>query len=62
MVRYGNTVMIRDGSPLEGAVGIAYDVKPERILVLLDREVFWAVVPEKLVVVSTTISSEANPE
>ena len=53
MVRYGNTVMIHDGSLLEGAIGIAYDVKPERVWVLIDREVFWGVSPENLEVVVT---------
>ena len=52
MVRYGNQVRICDGSPLDGCVGIAYDVKPERVLVLLDREVFWAVMPDQLEVVT----------
>ncbi len=53
MVRYGNKVRICDGSPLDGAVGIAYDVKPERVWVLLDREVLWAVTPEQLEVTSS---------
>lgn len=48
MVRYGNRVRIRDGSPLDGVEGIAYDVKPERVLVLIEREVFWAVAHEQL--------------
>ncbi len=51
MVRYGNRVRICDGSSLDGAVGIVYDAKPERVLVLLDREVFWPVSPEQLEVV-----------
>ncbi len=51
MVRYGNKVRICDGSPLDGAVGVAYDVKLERVWVLLDREVFWAVAPEQLEVI-----------
>jgi hypothetical protein len=51
MVRYGNRVRICDGSPLDGVEGIAYDVKPERVWVLIDREVFWAVTHEQLEVV-----------
>ena len=41
--RYGDKVIIRDGSSLDGTVGIAYNVKEGRVLVLLDREVFWEV-------------------
>ena len=51
MVRYGNRVRIRDGSPLDGCEGIAYNVKPERVLVLLDSEVLWEVAHEQLEVV-----------
>ena len=52
VIRYGNKVRICDGSPLDGCVGIAYDVKLERVLVLLDREVFWPVSPGQLEVVT----------
>lgn len=51
MVRYGDTVMIHDGSLLDGIIGFAYDVKAEQVLVLLEREVFWSVAPDKLQVI-----------
>jgi hypothetical protein len=60
MVRFGNTVMIHDGSALEGAVGIAYDVKPERVLVLLDREVLWPVDPQLLEVIAGGATGSAS--
>jgi ribosomal protein L24 len=43
MVRFGDKVVIRDGSLLDGAEGIVYSVKEGQIQVLLDREVFWMV-------------------
>ena len=52
MIRYGNKVRIRDGSPLDGVVGIAYDVKPERVWILIDREVFWPARHDQLEVVT----------
>lgn len=48
MFRYGQKVVIRDGSGLDGAEGIVFRVNPEGIQVLLDREVFWIVAAHQL--------------
>ena len=48
MFRYGDKVVIRDGTGLDGAVGIVFRVNPEGIHVLLDREVFWVVAAHQL--------------
>jgi hypothetical protein len=47
-VRYGDQVVIRDGSLLDGAEGIVYSVKDGQVQVLLDREVFWMVMEQWL--------------
>ena len=41
--KYGAKVIIRDGSLLDGTPGVVYSVKDGRVLVLIDREVFWEV-------------------
>lgn len=46
--RYGEMVIIRDGSMLDGAQGVVYSVKDGQVLVLLDREVFWEVAEQRL--------------
>lgn len=43
MFRYGEKVIIRDGSGLDGMAGLVYSVKDGLVQVLLDREVFWMV-------------------
>lgn len=43
MFRYGEKVIIRDGSRLDGAVGVVYRVNNGEVQVLIDREVFWVV-------------------
>ena len=48
MFQYGNKVVIRDRSSLDGVEGIVYRVEEERISVLLDREVIWHVAPDCL--------------
>lgn len=48
MFRYGQKVVIRDGSLLDGASGVVYRAKDGPILVLIDREVLWPVSEEQL--------------
>lgn len=48
MYKFGEKVIIRDGSLLDGAEGIVYRIEAERISVLLDKEVFWHVASEHL--------------
>lgn len=42
-MKFGDKVIIRDGSKLDGCVGIVYRLEEERAVVLLDREVLWPV-------------------
>lgn len=48
-LRYGAKVKIRDGSKLDGCEGIVFRVKAGEVQVLLDREVFWLVTEQQLV-------------
>ncbi|MDT8442675.1 MAG: hypothetical protein RQ722_00145 [Desulfuromonadales bacterium] len=43
MLKFGDRVIIRDGSPLDGAEGVVYRIEENRISVLLEREVIWHV-------------------
>ena len=43
MLKFGDKVIIRDGSPLDGVEGIIYRIEVNRISVLLEREVVWPV-------------------
>jgi hypothetical protein len=40
-MKFGDTVKIRDGSKVDGCVGIVYRLEEERVFVLLDKEVLW---------------------
>jgi hypothetical protein len=48
-LRYGAKVIIRDGSKLDGCEGIVFRTKDGEVQVLLDREVFWLVTEQQLV-------------
>lgn len=48
MFKFGEKVIIRDGSKVDGLAGLVYRVEEDRISVLLDREVIWHVEPDKL--------------
>lgn len=48
-LRYGDKVLIRDGSRLDGTEGLVFRVKDGEVQVLLDREVFWIVAEQQLV-------------
>jgi hypothetical protein len=48
-LRYGAKVLIRDGSKLDGCEGIVFRSKDGEVQVLLDREVFWLVTEQQLV-------------
>lgn len=45
MIKFGDKVIIRDGSRLDGVEGIVYRVDADRVSILLDREVIWYVDP-----------------
>ncbi len=42
-MKFGDKVIIRDGSRVDGCIGIVYRIEEERIFVLLEREVLWPV-------------------
>jgi len=48
MFRYGEKVVVRDGSKLDGSSGIVYSVKDGQVMVLIDREVLWPVAETQL--------------
>ena len=43
MLKFGDKVIIRDKSALEGVEGVVYRIADGQITVLLDREVLWPV-------------------
>ncbi len=45
MLKFGDKVIIRDGSGLDGVEGVIYRIGDEQVSVLLDREVIWPVDP-----------------
>ena len=42
-MKFGDKVVIRDGSRVDGCVGIVYRLEDEKAVVLLDKEVLWPV-------------------
>ncbi|MDT8444232.1 MAG: hypothetical protein RQ722_08060 [Desulfuromonadales bacterium] len=42
-MEYGDKVTIRDGSKVDGFVGIIYRLEEGKALVLLDKQVLWPV-------------------
>lgn len=52
MFKYGEKVIIRDGSLLDGAQGVVYRIGEQQISVLLEKEVVWHVEPGSLELVS----------
>ena len=43
MLKFGDKVIIRDKSALEGVEGVVYRIADGQVTVLLDREVLWPV-------------------
>jgi hypothetical protein len=43
MLKFGDKVIVRDGSALDGVVGVIYRIGEGKAVVLLDREVLWPV-------------------
>lgn len=43
MLKFGDKVMVRDGSALDGVEGVIYSIGDGNVVVLLDREVLWPV-------------------
>lgn len=60
MIRYGAKVIIRDGSMLDGTVGIVYQVRDGQIVVLLDREVLWVVPEHRLELANGEVNGPLN--
>ncbi len=42
-MKFGDKVIIKDGSKVDGCVGIVYHLEEEKAVVLLDKEVLWPV-------------------
>ena len=42
-MKFGDKVIIRDGSLLDGSNGIIYRIEEGKAVVLLDKEVLWPV-------------------
>ncbi len=42
-MKFGDKVIVRDGSRIDGCVGIVYRLEKEKAFVLLDKEVLWPV-------------------
>ena len=43
MYKFGDKVVIRDGSELNGVTGIVYQIDEDKVFVLIDKEVIWPV-------------------
>lgn len=43
ILKFGDKVIIRDKSALEGVEGVVYRIADGQVTVLLDREVLWPV-------------------
>ena len=54
MYKFGDKVVIRDGSELNGVTGIVYQIDEDKVSVLLDKEVIWHVDPCDLDCVTTS--------
>ncbi len=42
-MKFGDKVTVKDGSLVDGCVGIVYRLEDEKAVVLLDKEVLWTV-------------------
>ena len=58
MLKYGDKVIIRDSSALDGFEGVVYRVDDKKVSVLLDREVIWPVDPCDLEKIHPSTSSK----
>ena len=48
-MKFGDKVVIQDGSRVDGCVGVVYCLGEEMIDVLLDREVIWPVRRDRVI-------------
>lgn len=48
-MKFGDKVIIQDGSRVDGCVGIIYRLNEENVHVLLDREVIWPVQRDQVI-------------
>ena len=42
-MKFGDKVAIKDGSRVDGCVGIIYRLEEDKALVMIDKEVLWPV-------------------
>jgi len=47
-MKFGDKVIIKDGSSLEGSIGVIYRLEAGKAVVLLDKEALWPVEQDKL--------------
>lgn len=52
-MKFGDKVVIRDGSKVDGCVGVVYRLDEESACILLEKEVIWPVKKESLEPVET---------
>jgi hypothetical protein len=48
MFKYGDKVKIMDGSSLNECEGVVYQIKDDKVYVLIDKEVMWPVTADAL--------------
>ena len=58
MLKFGDKVIIRDKSALEGVEGVVYRIADEKVFVLLDKEVIWPVDHSDLEQISVAASTK----
>ena len=57
-LKFGDKVIIKDRSALDGVEGIVYRIDGGKISVLLDREVIWPVDHSDLEKISAAVSTK----
>ena len=48
-MKFGDRVIIQDGSRVDGCVGVVYRIDEEKVQILLDKEVIWPVKRDRVV-------------
>lgn len=48
-MKYGDKIIVRDGSRVDGCVGVVSRLEDEKVHLLLDKEVPWTVRRDRLV-------------
>ena len=52
-MKFGDIVIIQDGSKVDGCVGVVYRLDEKTVQVLLDKEVIWPVRRDQVVLEKT---------